>query len=231
MPPLELGEREGYLGASIGIAYALPGSGDAARLLQDADIALYQAKGVGRNTNAVFNPLNATNLSERWQLENDLRHAIERGELRLHYQPQVAFASDQIVAVEALLRWAHPERGLVAPDQFIPLAEESGLIVTIGRWVLEQACQQIRGWQVQFPDQAGLSVAVNVSARQLARPQFVHEVWRVLDASGLPPENLELELTEQVLIEDLEAAATTLQAPRKLGVRIAIDDFGTDYGS
>jgi EAL domain-containing protein (putative c-di-GMP-specific phosphodiesterase class I) len=167
---------------------------------------------------------------ERVELENDLRRALERGELRLHYQPLVDLATDRIVGLEALVRWAHPTRGLIPPASFIPVAEETGLIVPIGRWVLETACRQARRWLDEMPE-SPLVMSVNLSARQFGHPTLVDDIRATLEASGLPADRLELEITESVLLAEAEDSATALQAIRDLGVGLVLDDFGTGYSS
>ena len=167
---------------------------------------------------------------ERVELENDLRRALDRDELRLHYQPIVDLATDRIVALEALVRWEHPTRGSIPPLSFIPIAEQTGLIVPIGRWVLETACRQARRWLDAFPD-APLVMSVNLSAHQFAQPTLVDDIRATLEASGLPADRLELEITESVLLDEGEASATALRAIRDLGVGLVLDDFGTGYSS
>jgi len=173
----------------------------------------------------------AADANERLELETDLRRALNEGELQLHYQPIVELTTGAVVAVEALLRWQHPTRGVVPPCGFIPLAEATGLIVPIGVWVLEVACRQMRAWQVQHPGLTVEAVNVNVAARQLHDPALVGTVARILAATGLAPNALRLEVTEQVLMEDLREATGPLRALRALGVRLAIDDFGVGYPS
>jgi len=194
-----------------------------------ADIAMYLAKAEGKN-NFQFYSKNVKALSlERLTLESDLRHALEHGEFRLHYQAKLDLKTDRITGVEALLRWQHPTLGMVAPAQFIPLAEETGLIVPIGRWVLQTACAQCAAWR-----RDGLSplpVAVNLSSRQFADANLLTDIKDVLRASGLDPRLLELEITESMMMQKPERAAQLLGAIKELGVRLAIDDFGTGYSS
>jgi len=221
--------REVRVGASIGLAL-WTGEEDAERLLRNADVAMYHAKAAGHDAWRRFEPAMHTEALERLNLVGALSTALERGELSLAYQPVVELDSGAIVGAEALLRWDHPERGAIPPDQFIPLAEHSGQIVELGRWVLHEACRQARRWQ-DGRDAQPLRVSVNVSARQLQDPGLVETVTGALDASGLEPSCLILELTETVLLRDPQQALATLTALRGLGVLIAIDDFGTGYSS
>ena len=228
-PPMSLGVRDVFVTTSIGIAIG-DADDDAHDLLRRADVALYAAKRGGRDRYELFRPSMTQQASHRLEVESDLRRAVERGEFELHYQPVIAFPDEEVFGVEALVRWRHPERGLVPPGEFIPLAEESGLIVAIGRWVLREACCQVGSWATQ-PGTAPLTVSVNVSARQFQRPDLVADVERALDDSGLAPWRLTLELTERILVGDTTVTTQTLTELRDLGVRIAIDDFGTDYSS
>jgi diguanylate cyclase (GGDEF)-like protein len=212
--------------ASVGIA---AGDREAAKdLLRDADIALYEAKGAGRNRYVEFRHEMHIAAHERLELESDLRGAARRGELFLVYQPILKLTNGEVTAAEALLRWQHPTRGLIPPTEFIALAEESGVIVEVGAWVLETACEQAAQWA-----QAGMPtrVSVNVSARQLDDPSLVNTVHQALQRSGLDPDLLTLEITETALMRDAESAAQVLRELRRAGLRIAIDDFGTGYSS
>jgi EAL domain-containing protein (putative c-di-GMP-specific phosphodiesterase class I) len=168
---------------------------------------------------------------ERLELETDLRHAVERGELCVYYQPIVDLETGRVCEVEALIRWQHPTRGMIPPLQFIPLAEETGLIVPIGRWILIEACRQTRIWQEEHPTLPPLTLSVNISARQLQHPTLVDEIAEVLVESGLNPGTLRLEITESVVMEDAESTAETLRELKQLGIELAIDDFGTGYSS
>ena len=218
--------RELTLTASVGVAWGMRDSADA--LLRDADLALYQAKAAGRNRFVAFRSAMQTAARDRVELELDLVCALERGELFLMYQPIFDLRSERIVGVEALIRWQHPERGVIAPDRFIPIAEDGGLIVAIGAWVLREACRQTAAWHAGGHP---LGVAVNVSARQLDSDVLLDHVSDALNASGLEPERLTLEVTETALMRDPEETAARLRALKRLGVRIAIDDFGTGYSS
>jgi diguanylate cyclase (GGDEF)-like protein len=212
--------------ASIGVATGLPASAE--DLMQDADLALYKAKAGGKNSFALFETAMQTAAQDRMKLEADLADALAGEQLYLVYQPMLDLENERVVGVEALLRWRHPHDGVVPPDAFIPLAEENGLIVPIGRWVLDEACAQAAAWQREGHD---LTVAVNVSARQLERAEFVEEVASALRSSELIPGHLTLEITETVLMREPDFTASLLGELKALGVRIAVDDFGTGYSS
>lgn len=198
-------------------------------LMKQADVALYQAKDGGRNTVRFFNPRMQAEIDLRTRLEADLRKALEHGGLCLHFQPQVN-ASGALVGAEALLRWHHPERGMIPPAQFIPLAEESGLILPLGQWVLDSACAQWRAW-AELPRARMIPISVNVSARQLAQPDFVERLKASLNRHGVPPRQLKLEITESVLIDQRSATMARLDEIASLGVMLSLDDFGTGYSS
>jgi diguanylate cyclase (GGDEF)-like protein/PAS domain S-box-containing protein len=227
--PLTVAGHDLYASASIGIAVAPEDGVDAAALLKHADIAMYRAKSKGRNNYQFFSPETSSANIEQLMLESALRKALERGEFTLHYQPIIDLETGAPVGVEALVRWQHPEHGLVSPAKFIPLAEETGLIVPIGAWVLEQACREC----VTLPAVGAepLRVAVNLSPRQLRSHEIAATVRQALDATGLPPGRLRLEVTETSMMEDPAAAVRALQLLREIGVTIAIDDFGTGYSS
>ena len=224
--PVPVGPEHREIGLSIGAA-VLPPHGFDDRpevLLQDADLALYQAKAAGGSCLRIFEPGMDERLRTRRALIADLRLAVERQELTILFQPQVSTSTRRIKGAEALLRWYHPQRGLIGPDTFIPLAEETGLIVPIGAWVLEEACHVARGW-------GGLHLAVNVSPIQVRQAGFVATVERALSRSGLPPERLELEITEATMLANTAETLAILSRLRSLGVRLAMDDFGTGYSS
>ena len=229
--PMSVAGRELRVRASIGIALAPVESVDPDDVLRKADLALYAAKGNGKARFAVFDASMERNALERLELETALRLALERGEFRVLYQPIVALDSGQIVEVEALVRWEHPERGLISPAAFIPVAEDTGLIVPLGQFVLETACRQARQWQTQYAGAHGLSVAVNLSARQFQHPRLVADIDRALREAGLAPHQLKLEITESVAMQDADSTARTLDRLKVLGIKVAIDDFGTGYSS
>lgn len=226
--PFTLDAREVFVNASIGIARATPGA-TADTLVRDADVAMYQAKARGRGRWVRFDASMHSDAVDRLELVADLRRAVSREELSLHFQPIVALASGDVAGVEALLRWEHPQRGPISPATFIPLAEETGLILPLGSWVLREACRQ--GRVLQQVDGAPITVSVNLSARQLQEAGVVEEVREALVASGLPAASLILEITETVLMSDAVASLARIEALKALGVRLALDDFGTGYSS
>jgi diguanylate cyclase (GGDEF)-like protein len=226
--PFQLDGREMFVTASVGVALAINGEATPETLLRDADAAMYRAKERGRGRVEVFDEALRTRIMERLDLENGLRRALKRGELRVYYQPEVSSSKGRMVAVEALVRWEHPERGLLQPRDFVPLAEETGLIVEIGEWVLNEACSQIAEWRRKG---AEIDVAVNVSARQLGQRDIVEVVRGALERSGLPAEALCLEITESAVMRDPEAALATLTLVKELGVKVALDDFGVGFSS
>jgi diguanylate cyclase (GGDEF)-like protein len=227
--PFLLGKKDCHVTVSIGISTFPADGSDSQSLLKAADVAMYRAKETGRNNYQYYLPSMNVHTLERLELESDLRHALERGEFFLHYQPKVEIASGLITGVEALLRWKHPIRGLVPPLDFIPLAEETGLIVPIGEWVLATACARTKAWQGRGLPK--LSVAVNLSARQFADTMLLAKLTRIIHASGLDPSLLELEITESVVMSNGESAVSVLEKLKSIGVQIAIDDFGTGYSS
>ena len=226
--PIELddGRRIYSVTASIGVAvgkYASPED-----LLRDADLALYAAKAAGKDRYALFEASMYTELENRLELEGGLNTAVQQQQFFLLYQPIFSLPSRTVVDVEALIRWKHPRRGVLGPDGFIPLAEDSGLIVAIGRWVLAQACAQAASWRA---DGLNVAVSVNVSGYQLGRSDFLDDLSRALEDSGIAPSSLMLEVTETTVVRNLSAACKQLEAARALGVRVALDDFGTGYTS
>lgn len=227
--PLTCEQHEFFLSASIGICLYPRDGEDEVRLLRNADTAMYRAKDAGRGAYRFYSREQTSTIRERTTMEQRLRKAIERGELRLNYQPQVSLDTGEIIGVEALARWSSPEFGLVAPDKFIPIAEESGLILSMGEWILDDACRQMQLWR---ENGSGIPrVAVNLSVLQVQRGDVSALVRRALDSTGLPANCLELEITEGYIMQDAEQAITILQQLRDLGVTIAIDDFGTGFSS
>ena len=220
-----------FTSASIGIALGDDAGGGAGGLLRAADIALYRAKET-KARYEVFDWCKDAHALERLELENDLRKAIERDELRIYYQPVFSLEDNYIAGMEALLRWEHPKRGMMSPAEFIPLAEETGLIVSVGRWVLEEACRQAREWQERCPsDPLPPIVGVNLSLRQFQHLGLVEDVARILQETGLKPGNLSLEITESVAMHDVDSTVATLEKLKSLGVWLVIDDFGTGHSS
>jgi EAL domain-containing protein (putative c-di-GMP-specific phosphodiesterase class I) len=236
--PFQIGARETYVRASIGVASASvsgaigdgpAGQDDAEQLIRNADLAMYRAKAAGGGV-VDYHPQMLTGLLERLELEADLRGAVDRDELELHYQPTVRLADNQVVGFEALLRWRHPTRGLVAPLDFIPLAEATGLIVGIGEWVLRAACRQAVSWAA-LPGRLPVTMAVNLSVRQFDHDDLPTVLAEVLAETRMPADRLCLEMTESVLMDDTEENLSQLVRLKALGVTLAIDDFGTGYSS
>jgi diguanylate cyclase (GGDEF)-like protein/PAS domain S-box-containing protein len=227
--PFVLQGGEIYLGASIGIAVAVTGEERPEELLRDADAAMYHAKEQGRGRFVVFDDAMRARALARHAIETALHRAVERGEFRVFYQPIVSLTHERCVGAEALVRWQHPERGLVTPGEFVPLAEETGLIIGLGSWVLEEAARQAARWQEETSEP--FFVSVNLSARQLAQPDLAEAIASALDAANLEPDRLCLEITESVLMDDADVTLAALERVRALGVRFSIDDFGTGYSS
>ena len=227
--PVQLGAVPHSVTVSVGYAIGPQDGHDAAELLMHADVAMYEAKAAGRNTARRYRASLGEAARERLRLENGLRTAIERGELELHLQPKVSLASDRPVGAEALVRWRSPEFGMVSPGRFIPVAEDSDLILALGAWVLRRGCEMAARWQRE--GNTSLTLAVNVSARQLAEPGFVEQVAQVLDDTSLPPSVLQVEVTESAFMGDVEQVSRVLERLADMEVSIAIDDFGTGYSS
>ena len=223
--PYEIDGHQVVIGTSIGITVAPSDGLVPAELIKNGDLALYRAKADGRGTLRFFEPDMDLQMQARRALEQDLRKALTAGEFELHYQPAINLANDEICGFEALIRWHHPQKGMVSPAAFIPLAEETGLIVPIGEWVIRQACATAAPWP------ANLKIAVNLSPAQLRSPGLLQVIVSALAASGLAPDRLELEITETVLLQDSETTLAILHRLREIGVRIAMDDFGTGYSS
>ncbi len=227
--PFDIDHHEHFVSASIGITLYPSDGTTAEELLRNADTAMYRAKDSGRSTRKFFKERMNAEAVARIKLESELRQALNNRELTLHFQPQISLKNDRVVSAEALLRWEHPERGLLRPDKFINVAEDSGLIVPLGEWLLNTSCRQFVNWQRNKI--APRSVAVNVSIRQFREPNFVETVRSVLSDADMPPECLELEITESLLVEDLDRTVDTIAQLHDIGVRLAIDDFGTGYSS
>jgi diguanylate cyclase (GGDEF)-like protein/PAS domain S-box-containing protein len=233
--PFHLGRKEVFVRASIGIATATSvlegGPKDAEELQRSADVAMYMAKEAGKGRYQVFEPAMHDSALRRLELKADLQRAVDNGEFVLYYQPVIELETGTIIGLEALLRWNHPERGLVPPLDFIPLAEETGLIVHIGRWVIEEACRQAVLLQDRFPVESPLHMAVNLSVRQLQRQEIVGDIGEILMETGLDPGLLILEITESVMMKDVKLSVQRLTELKELGVKLAVDDFGTGYSS
>jgi diguanylate cyclase (GGDEF)-like protein/PAS domain S-box-containing protein len=232
--PFSIDGVEHFVSSSIGIAVAHPTGqrgASAELLIRDADAAMYRAKEGGRARCVLFDAAMRASAVRRLEVERELRHAIEREELALHYQPVVGLQTGEISGLEALVRWQHPDRGLLDPAEFVSIAEDSGLIEPIGRWVQEQACRQILAWHDRRPDERPFDVAVNLSARQVAHRDLPATVAEIIARTGIDPIHLRLEITESVLVEESATAIASLEALNELGVRLVLDDFGTGYSS
>ena len=230
-PPFVLGGKEVFTSISIGIALSNTAYEEPEDMLRDADTAMYRAKSLGKARYEVFDADMRASVMARLQLETDLRRALERNEFRNFYQPIVALESARIVGLEALMRWQHPTRGMIAPEEFIFVAEETGLIRELGWWSLREACRQMSKWRARSQACLDLTMSVNLSAKQLLQPHLVEEMQKLLRETALPPEALKLEITESAVMADPTAAAEMLQQIKSLGIRLAIDDFGTGYSS
>jgi EAL domain-containing protein (putative c-di-GMP-specific phosphodiesterase class I) len=228
--PMTISGRDIMLSGSIGVAVSW-GAEQAEDVLRNADLAMFRSKYAGKSRWTIFEDHMHSEMVERLVLEAQVRHAVDRGEFVLHYQPIIELRTGSVCGVEALVRWQHPDRGLLAPAHFIGLAEETGVIVPLGRWVLEAACDQLAMWREQHPELASLTVSVNVSVRQLHDTNLARDVDAALRESGLPADALVLEITESVMMDDAELARARLAELKQLGVRIAVDDFGTGYSS
>jgi len=229
--PLPLEQREVFTTASIGIVIGTLDYRNATELLRDADIAMYRAKANGKDSYALFDPALHEQLTERLQIEHDLRRAIARQQLELHYQPIVNLRDGSIYCLEALMRWRHPERGLISPGEFIPVAEETGIIVKLDQWAIQTACQQLKQWQTRYSGAQQLSVSVNLSAQDLHHPGMVESIRSALSESGLTGEYLVLEMTESLLVSDTPQILQLVEEIQELSVKLAVDDFGTGYSS
>ncbi|MBW4573871.1 MAG: EAL domain-containing protein [Aphanothece sp. CMT-3BRIN-NPC111] len=231
LQPYSLSGHEVFTSASIGIAFSRTGYERPEDILRDADTAMYRAKTLGKSRYEVFNSSMHTHALELLHLENDMRRGIERQEFKVYYQPIVSLKTNTIIGFEALVRWEHPTQGLILPAEFIPMAEDTGLIIPIGWSVLRQACYQMRTWQMQLPAYSSLIVSVNLSAKQFMQPDLVKNVNRILEETSLDASSLKLEITESVAMKNAEVATAMLRELRKLGMGLSIDDFGTGYSS
>ncbi len=229
--PFHLAHGETMSSASLGVALSADPDQDVEELIRDADAAMYRAKEAGGGRLMLFDEVTRQRALTRLHTERALRAALERDEFRVYFQPEVSVGTGAIVGLEALVRWEHPDDGLVGPDRFIALAEETGLIVPIGTWVLNESCRLAQRWQAERAEDEPLVVRVNVSARQLAHDNLIEIVAAALERTGMEPSHLCLEVTESVLVEDPESSIRTLAALKRLGVKIAVDDFGTGYSS
>ncbi|AUB37959.1 hypothetical protein COO91_03911 [Nostoc flagelliforme CCNUN1] len=226
-----LGGNEVITTVSIGIALGTSSYNLPEELIRDADIAMYRAKALGKARYEIFDFSMYTQAAQLLQLEMDLRRAIERQEFQVYYQPIVSLETYQIIGFEALVRWQHPEDGFVSPERFIPLAEETGLIVPIGYWVLREACRQMRAWQLKFPTNPTLTISVNISSKQFSHPNLIEEIRQILLDSGLQGSSLKLEITETVLMENSDSATAMLLELQQMDIQLHLDDFGTGYSS
>jgi diguanylate cyclase (GGDEF)-like protein/PAS domain S-box-containing protein len=229
--PVRLGDRDVFVSASIGVALSTAPRIEPEGLLRNADIAMYRSKAAGKARHSMYDAGMKKFAMERLELETDLRHALALGQFRIHYQPILRLSDGRFSEVEALLRWERPGHGLMAPLTFIPVAEETGLIVPIGRWVIQEACHQAKIWNTAFPNDPPLVMSVNLSARQFQDPNLVSDIDRAVQQNGLDPRGLKLEITESVAMHDIEASVHKLEALKAVGCQLAIDDFGTGYSS
>jgi diguanylate cyclase (GGDEF)-like protein len=229
--PFVLNGQDVFVTVSIGVAFSSTGYQKAEDILRDADSAMYRAKGLGRNRQEIFDVSMHSGKTDRLNLETEIRSAVERGEFHLCYQPIVSLSSEELVAFEALLRWTRRDGRIVTPSEFIPLAEEIGMIDMVGVWTIREACRQLREWQERRPEAAGIGMMVNISSRQLTHPTFVEDVVAAVHDAGIDPDRLRLEITETGLMKSPDAATEVLNRLRDRGVQVYLDDFGTGYSS
>ena len=229
--PFQIESHTVFTSASIGIVPSSTGYEQAADLLRDVDIAMYRAKEQGKARYAIFDTVMYEQTLERLQLESDLRLALERQEFCLHYQPIISLPTGKLTGFEALVRWQHPQQGFISPAKFIPIAEDTGLIVSLGEWVLREACRQMHAWQTEFPNLAALNISVNLAGLQIKEPFLIDQIARILAETGLSGSSLKLEITESMLMENVQETIDTLLQIRAMNIQLSIDDFGTGYSS
>src|SRR5205085_55381 len=229
--PFNIGGHEVFTTASLGIAPSSIGYERAEDILRDADTAMYRAKMMGKNRYEVFDKAMHDRAMNLLQMETDLRRAVDRQEFFLEYQPIIELKSGQVHGFEALVRWQHPERGMISPLDFIPVAEENGLIIPLGRWVLIEACKQLRLWQEQVPENPSFNLSVNLSSRQFSQPDLVEQIAAIIKETGVDARGWRQEITESMVMENIDTAVGMLTRLRSLGVEISLDDFGTGYSS
>ncbi len=228
--PFHLGIHEVFTSVSIGIAFSKPGLNSPEELLRNADIAMYKAKALGKTRYELFDEVLHTQVVDRLHLETDFRNSLDRGEFRPHYQPIISLVDGRVIGFEALARWKHPQRGYVSPEEFIPLAEETGMIISLGWLILQEACYQLREWQIQL-NNPNLTMAVNISQKQLSQPHLTDSLLQILQITGLEADKLRLEITESQLMENTQATMETLKKLKALNCQLYLDDFGTGYSS
>jgi diguanylate cyclase (GGDEF)-like protein/PAS domain S-box-containing protein len=229
--PFNIDDHQVFTTTSIGIAISVAGDELPDELLRNADVAMYEAKHSGKSRYSIFESSMRVRAWLRLQTELELRRALDQGEFKVYYQPVVKLSSGKVLEVEALVRWGHPQRGLVPPGEFIPVAEETGLIVPLGIWILRESCRQMREWQVRYGDRAPSTMSVNLSVRQFRQPTLVEDIRQVLEETGLHPSHLKMEITETVGLDDAESTLATLEALRAMGLHLTVDDFGTGYSA
>ncbi len=228
--PFHLGIHEVFTSVSIGIAFSEPGIDSPEELLRNADIAMYKAKALGKTRYELFDDTLHIQVVNRLRLETDFHHSLDRGEFRLHYQPIVSLIDGRVIGFEALVRWQHPQRGYVSPEEFIPLAEETGMIIPLGWWILQEVCYQLREWQIRF-NNSSLTMGVNISQKQFSQPRLIDSLLQIFQTTGLEAQSLQLEITESLLMENTQATMETLRQLKALGCKLHLDDFGTGYSS
>ena len=228
--PFHLGIHEVFTSVSIGIAFSEPGLNSPEELLRNADIAMYKAKALGKTRYELFDETLHVQVVNRLHLETDFHHSLDRGEFKLHYQPIISLVDGRVIGFEALVRWQHPQRGYVSPEKFIALAEETGKIIPLGWWILQEVCYQLREWQIGL-NNSSLMMAVNISQKQFSQPHLIDSLLQILQTTGLNASNLQLEITESLLMEDPQTTMATLKQLKVLGCQLHLDDFGTGYSS